>query len=172
MTLKCDEKFEEKLPLGSRNNMRNLVNFNGSGGKSEDFPFDVLFLSKVFYVLVKKKCVITLRVITLKTIKWCKIWRGTDLCFEKWHEEFGEFWSNSRKSQHLHINGLLMTKVYNVWAKQLKRSYVSWHWRMMQYLKKKLTSGLKNDIRNLVNFHASSHKSECALWWACFVQSI
>ena len=55
MTLKCDEKFEEKLPLGSRNNMRNLVNFNGSGGKSEDFPFDVLFLSKVFYVLVKKK---------------------------------------------------------------------------------------------------------------------
>ena len=136
MTLKCDEKFEEKLPLGSRNNMRNLVNFNGSGGKSEDFPFDVLFLSKVFYVLVKKKCVITLRVITLKTIKWCKIWRGTDLCFEKWHEEFGEFWSSSRKSQNLHINGLLLTKVYNVWAKQLKRSYVSWHWRMMQYLKK------------------------------------
>ena len=29
--------------------------------------------------------------------------------------------------------------------------------------KEKLTSGLKNDIRNLVNFHASSHKSECAL---------
>ena len=54
MTLKCDEKFEEKLPLGSRNNMRNLVNFNGSGGKSEDFHFDVLFLSKVFYVLVTK----------------------------------------------------------------------------------------------------------------------
>ena len=26
--------------------------------------------------------------------------------------------------------------------------------------KEKLTDGLKNDIRNLVNFHASSHKSE------------
>ena len=26
--------------------------------------------------------------------------------------------------------------------------------------KGKLTRGLKNDIRNLVNFHASSHKSE------------
>ena len=25
--------------------------------------------------------------------------------------------------------------------------------------KEKLTGGLKNDIRNLVNFHASSHKS-------------
>ena len=22
---------------------------------------------------------------------WCKIWRGTDLCFQKWHEEFGKF---------------------------------------------------------------------------------
>ena len=29
--------------------------------------------------------------------------------------------------------------------------------------KEKLTSGLKNDISNLVSFHASSHKSECAL---------
>ena len=27
-------------------------------------------------------------------------------------------------------------------------------------LKRKLTCGLKNDIRNLVNFHASSQKSE------------
>ena len=30
----------------------------------------------------------------------------------------------------------------------------------MQNLKEKLTRGLKNDIRNLVNFHASSRKSE------------
>ena len=22
---------------------------------------------------------------------WCKIWRRTDLCFLKWHEEFGKF---------------------------------------------------------------------------------
>ena len=41
------------------------------------------------------------------TEEWCKIWWGTDLCFEKWHEEFGEFWPNSRKSQHLHFHGLL-----------------------------------------------------------------
>ena len=31
---------------------------------------------------------------------------------------------------------------------------------MVQYFKKKLTGDLKNDIRNLVNFHASSCKSE------------
>ena len=35
MTLKSDAKFEEKLTLGSRNNMRNMVNFNASSSKSE-----------------------------------------------------------------------------------------------------------------------------------------
>ena len=83
---------------------------------------------------------------------------------------------------------------------KLQKSYVSWHWRVMQSLKKnwllvpkmtwgiwwifmramtslkrfwsdksekghalfkeKLTGGLKNDIRNLINFHARSHKFE------------
>ena len=44
--------------------------------------------------------------------------------------------ASSQKSEHLHFNGLLLFKVYNVWAKKLERSYVSWHWRVMQYLKK------------------------------------
>ena len=45
MTLKSDAKFEEKLILGSKNDMRNLVNFNVSSGKSENLHFDVLLLS-------------------------------------------------------------------------------------------------------------------------------
>ena len=28
------------------------------------------------------------------------------------------------------------SKIYNVWAKKLQRSYVLWHWRVMKYLKK------------------------------------
>ena len=47
MTLKSDVKFEEKLTLGSKTDMMNLVNFNGSSGKSENLHFDVLRLSKV-----------------------------------------------------------------------------------------------------------------------------
>ena len=39
MTLKTDEKFEEKLTLGSKDDMRNLVNFNASSGKLEDGKF-------------------------------------------------------------------------------------------------------------------------------------
>ena len=50
------------------------------------------------------------------TEEWCKIWRGTDLCFEKWHKKFGEFWPKSQKSQNFHFNGLILTKVYSVWA--------------------------------------------------------
>ena len=45
MTLKCDAKFEEKLTLGSKTDMRNLVNFNASSSKSEHLHFDVLLLS-------------------------------------------------------------------------------------------------------------------------------
>ena len=69
------------------------------------------------------------------TEEWCKILGGTDLCFEKWHEEFRNFWLKTRKSQNLHFNGPLLNKVY-VWAKNLQRSHVSWHWRVIQYLKK------------------------------------
>ena len=50
MTLKSDAKFEEKLTLGSKNDMKNLMNFNASSGKSENLHFDVLLLLKVYYV--------------------------------------------------------------------------------------------------------------------------
>ena len=70
------------------------------------------------------------------TEEWWKIWGRTDLYFEKWHEDFGEIWPNTQNSQNLHFHELLLTKVYNVWAKNLQRSYVSWHWRVMQYFKK------------------------------------
>ena len=43
MTLKSDAKFEGKLTLGSKNDMRNLMNFNASSGKSGNLHFDVLF---------------------------------------------------------------------------------------------------------------------------------
>ena len=45
------------------------------------------------------------------TEEWCKIWGGTDMWFEKWHEKFGEFWLNTWKSQNFHFNGLLLAKV-------------------------------------------------------------
>ena len=50
MTLKSDAKFEEKLTLGSKNDMRNLVSFNASSCKSGNLNFDVLPLSIAYKV--------------------------------------------------------------------------------------------------------------------------
>ena len=52
MTLNSDAKFDEKLTLGSENDMRNLGKFTAS--ISENLQFDVLFLSIVYKVSAKK----------------------------------------------------------------------------------------------------------------------
>ena len=59
MRLKSDAKFEEKLILGSKNDMRNLVNFNTSSGiikKTEELSLmtlknDVNFEEKLTFYL-------------------------------------------------------------------------------------------------------------------------
>ena len=71
------------------------------------------------------------------TEEWCKIWGGTDLCFGKWNEKLCKFWPNTQKSQNLHFNGLLLTKVYNVWAKKVQNGYGSLYWRSKKTLKEK-----------------------------------
>ena len=47
-------KFEEKLTLGSKNDMRNLVNFNVTSGKSESLHFDVLLFSIAYKFSARK----------------------------------------------------------------------------------------------------------------------
>ena len=54
MTLKKDAKFEEKLTVGSKNDMRSLVNFNAIGGKSGNWHFDMLLLSIAYKVSATK----------------------------------------------------------------------------------------------------------------------
>ena len=67
------------------------------------------------------------------------------------------FHVSSRKSENLHFDGILLSKAYKDLDKKLQKSYVLWHWRVMQSW---LTLGSKNDKRNLVNFNASGGKSE------------
>ena len=75
----------------------------------------------------------------------------------------GHFKINSRNltnfdsnTQNLHFNGLILTKVYNVSAKKVQRSYVGSHSRLMQSLKENWFVLPKTDIRNLANFHQST----------------
>ena len=55
MTDESDVKFEEKLGLGFKNGMTNLVNFNASSDKSENLHFDVLLLSIAYIKFQLKK---------------------------------------------------------------------------------------------------------------------
>ena len=48
------ESLKKKLTLDSKNDMRNLVNFNLSSGKSENLHFDVLLLSIAYKVSAEK----------------------------------------------------------------------------------------------------------------------
>ena len=66
---------------------------------------------------------------------------------------------STRKSKNVHFHGLLLTKLYNVWAKKVKRSYVWLHSRLIQSLKENWFVFPKTDMRNLANFHQSIFKS-------------
>ena len=131
MTLKSDVKFGEKLTLGSKNDRKNLVNFNVSSGKSENLQFDALLLLKVYYVLAKKSagelCVIIRN-----------IWRRTDLCFEKWHEESGIFWTNT---------------LMGSWKSPEKLCVIIL--KINVNFEVKMTCGFINGMRNLMNFNGA-----------------
>ena len=75
MTLKNDAKYEEKLILGSKNDMKNLVNFNGNSGKSENLHFDGLLLSIAYKLLAKK--------VQKSYLSWQKEWMKSHPNFEE-----------------------------------------------------------------------------------------
>ena len=54
MTIKGDTIFKEKLTGGSKNYIRNLINFHVSSRKSENLGFDGLFSPKHIKFQMKK----------------------------------------------------------------------------------------------------------------------
>ena len=66
----------------------------------------------------------------------------------------------SRKSEILHFDRFLSSRSYKLSATKVKKSFLSWHWRMMQKYFKNLTCGFKYDMRNLVNFYPTTQKSQ------------
>ena len=90
---------------------------------------------------------------------WCKIWRKTDLLFQKW-QEFGKF-----KSEHSKVSKIF-TLIYHVRATyitfDLKSREVLSFMTLKSHVKfeENLCSGLENDMRNLANFHQSIQKSQ------------
>ena len=136
--------------------MMNLVNFDASSDKSENLHFDVLLLLKVYYVLSHKStdelCVTTLK---------------NDAKFE---EDLTCALKNDMKNLADFIPSLATLKVCALmgpfWSKYIMferknyRGIICHDTKGYVIFKQKLTGGLKNDIRNLINFHASIRKSE------------
>ena len=58
--------------------------------------------------------------------------------------------------QNLHFHLFLLCIVFNVWTKKVQRSYLLWHWRVVQNLKKNWF------VVNFANFHQSTWK--CQNW--------
>ena len=92
-----------------------------------------------------------------------KIWRGIDLSFQNWHKQFDKFWpEHSKVSKIFILMGSFWAKYILFELKKVQRScYLSWHWRVMQSLKKNWFAAWKM-TRNSTNFHQSTRK--CQKW--------
>ena len=90
-------KFEQKLTLGSKNDMRNLVNFNVTSGKSESLHFDVLLFSIAYKVSAKKvqKNYLSWHWKKIQTLKknWLFVWKMT----------WGNWWTLTQLVESLKI---------------------------------------------------------------------
>ena len=95
------------------------------------------------------------------------------LRFQKWHEELSELSLEYPKSLEIvHWWALFVQSIY-CFSYKIPEELCVMTLKGIAKFKQKLTCGLKNDIRNLINFHASSRKSECLHFdWIFFVQSI
>ena len=119
----------------------------------------ILILVRFFNPKLKKyELKIHRRVICHHNEELRKIWRGTDLSFERWHEEIDEFWP-----EHLKVSKMSFLMDY-FWAKHIlfelkKNREIILHETEEGY---KIWRGIdfKIGIRNLTNFDLSSRKSQ------------
>ena len=133
MALKSDAKFKEKLTCGFKYDMRNLVNFHPTTQKSKNFTSMGYFCPKYMRFELKKYR----GVIFHDTEQWCKIWINPDLVVSKMAWEIGWTFIRALKSlKNCTLSGLFLFKAYNVSVRKFQRNFVSWHWKVMQNLKK------------------------------------
>ena len=156
MTLKIDAKFEEKL----------ICCFKKEFG--EFWREQISKVSKIC-TFIGSYCVKYLMfdlqkysgVILLDTEEWYKIWRKTDLWFEKWHEKFGKF-----SPAHLKVFKLglwwdpFIQSRRCIMRLKLTEELCVMTMKNDTKFEKELTRHLKINIRNLRNFDSNTQKSK------------
>ena len=80
---------------------------------------------------------------------WYKLWRGIDLSFQNWQEEFDIVWlEHLQVSKIFPLMGSFWAKYILPELKKVQRSYLSWHWRVIQNLETNRLVVLKLTWRN------------------------
>ena len=60
--------------------------------------------------------------------------------------------------KNVHFNALRLSKVYIIWANKLQKSYLSWHWRVMQNLERNWYFSFQNWHEKFVKFSLEHSK--------------
>ena len=73
--------------------------------------------------------------------------------------------------KNFQVNGLLLSKVYIVWAKKVQRNYFSWHWKVTHNLKKNWLVVSKMTCGVWYIFSRELKSVKISIWLDLFVQS-
>ena len=127
----------------------NLVKFHVSSGKSEILSFGghSCFRNHIKFQLKKYR-----RVISHDTEEWYKVLKKDWLAVSNMTWRIWWVFTQPLKSLKISFWWLFLSKVYKVRAIKIQRSYLSWHWIVMQNLNKPWPCCFKNGMRNWVNF--------------------
>ena len=74
------------------------------------------------------------RVMSHDTEEWWKVWRKNIV--SKMTRSWWKLILALKRLKNLHFDWSLLCEVQNVWPKNVQSRYISWHWRVMQSLKK------------------------------------
>ena len=157
MTLRSRAKFEEKRTRSLENDTRNLASFHQNTSKCQNWYFREILLSKVENTWAKnlQRSYVWWHWRMMKNLKmnWLVVLK---LTLEIWQILTREL----KSLKNLHFDRLLLTKVYHVSA---EKSTEEFYFMALEYdakFEEKMTCGLENDMRNLVNFHQSTRNSQ------------
>ena len=99
-------------------------------------------------------------VIFYDTEEWCKIWRKTDLRFEKWHEEFGKFSPEHWEVSKLGLSWDPFVQSRKYMSLKLTEELCGMTMKNNTKIEEELTCHFKIDMRNLTNFDPSTWYSK------------
>ena len=130
MAENIDAKSERKLTCAFKIDMRNLPTFHQSTFRG----WKIGALMGSFYAMKKMyEFKIHMGFMCHGNKEWRKNWKEIDLSVQNWHEGFHEFWPvHSKISKICTLMGCFWPNYMVLELKNVQRSYIWWHWRLMQ----------------------------------------